>query len=174
MLNQVGKGPTDAQLKEDNLLYNHVESDPFLTWPGEIQQANRNYCKCCRLGIVLLSSGEPMSKLLGEDPNIDDVLRELFKPVLLTDRRSLFNSILRMQPTAQERCAGIILAHLRDLQSLLDISFADASVNLGDVGTKHGGSNSVLRKFMIAGRFGISFAGRKARKSARANKNEVS
>ena len=71
-----------------------------------------------------------------------------------------------MQPNAQERCARIILAHLRDLQSLLSISFADASVNLCDVGAKHGGNNTILRKFMSTRRFAISFVGRKARESS--------
>ena len=174
MLNPFGKGPTGAQLKEGNLLHIHMEFGPALTSPGEIQQADRNHCECPRLGIALFAPGKPPPKPLEEDLNLDDVLRGLYKPTLLTDCCILFSSIPRMQPNAQERCSGIILAHLRDLQPILNISSIDATVNLGDVGTKHGGSNSILRKFMIAGRFGISFVGRKAPESARANKNEVS
>ena len=85
----------------------------------------------------------------------------LFKPLLLTDCCSLYISILRIQPNANERCARIILAHLRDSQALMAISFLDATANLGDVGTKHGGNTSLLLDFLTTGKFAISFVGRK-------------
>ena len=66
-----------------------------------------------------------------------------------------------MQPNANEPCARIILAHLRDLQALLAISFVGAPVNIGDAGAKHGGDNALLLMFMTTGRFAISFVGRK-------------
>ena len=66
-----------------------------------------------------------------------------------------------MQPSADERCARITSMHLRDLQALLTISFFDASVNIGDAGTKHGRNNALMLEFMTTGRFAISYAGRK-------------
>ena len=72
-----------------------------------------------------------------------------------------------MQPNAQERRSGIILHHLRDIQSLWGISFVDASVNLSDVWAKHGGRNTISHKFTSTGRFGISFVWRRARESIR-------
>ena len=81
----------------------------------------------------------------------------LAKPLFLTDCCSLHSSILRMKPNANERCARIILAHLRDLQALLEISSLDASSNLGDVGAKNGWNNSLLLDFPATGGFAISF-----------------
>ena len=127
-------------------------------------QSTKSVCYSCQVGIKLSAD---KSQLFYENPTTTDEfaeVSELFKPMLLTDCCSLFSSILRMQPNAQERCSRIIMAHLRDLQSLLSISFADASTNLGDVGTKHGGNNNILQKFMKTGRFTISFVGRKERK----------
>ena len=83
------------------------------------------------------------------------------RPLLLTDCCSLFSSILRMRPNANERRSRIILAHLRDLQALLTISFVDASVNIGDAGTKRKGNTTLLYEFLRTGRFTISLVGRK-------------
>ena len=173
MLNPFETGPTDSELKIERLFVIHQEFDPTVIWSNEDSQTNRNFCKSCKIGVALFTS----EKAKCENPTIaesvsEDESPELFKPILLTDCCSMFSSILRMQPNAQERCSRIILAHLRDLQSLLSISFIDATVNLGDVQTKHGGNNTILHKFMTTGRFEISFVGRKARDSAR--KNEMS
>ena len=63
----------------------------------------------------------------------------LQKLLLLTDCCSLFSITIRMQPVANERCARISIAHLRDLQALLAIGFADSAPKLGDVGAQHDG-----------------------------------
>ena len=93
----------------------------------------------------------------------EDIDNDRFKPLLLTDCCSLYSSILRIQPNALERRSRIALAHLRDLQSVLTISFVDATCNLADVCTKIAGSMTLLQNFMDSGRFIMSFIGRKSR-----------
>ena len=93
----------------------------------------------------------------------------LFRPLLLTDCCSLYSSILRIQPRSQDKCAKLILNQIRDLQTVLDISFVDNTCNLGDVETKHAGSLGILSLFLSSGHFHISFLGRKARKESHAN-----
>ena len=89
--------------------------------------------------------------------------RSLFRPLLLTDCCSLFSAILRIQPRSQDKCAKLVMNQLRDLQSLIDMSFVDNSCNLGDMETKHAGSLNILTEFFATGKFIISFLGRKAR-----------
>ena len=135
-----------------------------IIWHNESAQTNRNYCKSCRLGISLFATEKASMRHADDDDSAKmEETAELPNPILLTDCCSLFSIILRMQPNAQERRSGVILAHFRDIQSLLSIGFIDATVNLIDVGTKHGGNNTILHKFTPAGRFGISSVGRKAR-----------
>ena len=85
----------------------------------------------------------------------------LFEPILLIDSRSLFPVVLRIQPRSDDKCAKITPNHLRDLQTLLRVSYIDAPTNLADAEAKRAGSLGVLSKFMIAGRFGVSFIGRR-------------
>ena len=87
----------------------------------------------------------------------------LFRPLLLTDCCSLFSAILRMQPQSQDKCAKLLMNQLRDLQSLIDMSFVDNTCNLGDMETKHAASLNILTLFFATGKFIISFLGRKAR-----------
>ena len=47
------------------------------------------------------------------------------------------------------------------MQAIIAIIFVEASVNIDDAGTKHGGNNALLYDFLSAGRFAISFVGRK-------------
>ena len=146
----------------------HQQLDAALQMKNETAQCDRNCCQYCRVGIALFTT-ECFAELSDVENDSCELMKnnDLFKPMLLTDCCSLLSSILRMQPNAQERCSRIILAHLRDLQSLLSISFIDATVNIGDVGTKHGWGNTILRQFMKSGRFDISFVGRKARESTK-------
>ena len=58
-----------------------------------------------------------------------------------------------------------------DLQALLAISFAEASVKLWDSGANHGGNNSPIQEFMRTGEFAISFAGFKSRESTQGEKS---
>ena len=87
----------------------------------------------------------------------------LFQPLLLTDCGSLFSAIVRIQPLSQGKCAGLFMNQLRDLQTLIDMSFAVISCNLGDVGAKHAASLNILTHFFATWEFIISFLGRKAR-----------
>ena len=68
----------------------------------------------------------------------------LYLPIFLTDSCSLYTAILRIQPRSEDRCAKIILNYLRDLQSLLRISYIDAPTNLAEVETKHTGPLNIL------------------------------
>ena len=159
MMSPYENSPSGEKLKNDKLLNARQEFASTSQWPNAVSQCNRSFCSSFRTVVVLTTAEE-----LETDENpltVESV--ELPNPILLTDCCSLFSSILRLQPNSQERCSRIIMAHLRDLQSLLTISFADASVNLSDVGAKHGGNNNILRKFLKTGRFIISFVGRKAR-----------
>ena len=88
---------------------------------------------------------------------------DLFRPLLLTDCCSLFSAILRIQPRSLDKCAKLVMNQLRDMQTLMDISFIDATCNLGDIETKHAGSLGILSLFFSTGKFVISFLGRKAR-----------
>ena len=88
----------------------------------------------------------------------------LFRPILLTDCCSLFSAILNLQPKSVEKCGKIILNHLRDMKSLITISFIDATCNLADIATKHASNLPILDRFFTRCRFTISFLGRKDRK----------
>ena len=102
--------------------------------------------------------------------------RILFEPILLIDSRSLFTAILRIQPRSDDKCAKITPKHLRDLQTLLRISYIDAPANLADTETKHAGSLDILARFMTTGQFDVSFVGRRkmneVKKSFRDHKND--
>ena len=82
---------------------------------------------------------------VGESPD------NLYEPILLIDSRSLYTAILRTHPRSEDKCAKIVINHLRDLQTLLRISHIDATTNLADLDTKHAGSLDILAKFTMAG-----------------------
>ena len=87
----------------------------------------------------------------------------LFRPLLLTDCGSLYSAILRIQPKSKDNCSKLIMNQLRDMQSLMDMSFIDATCNLGDMETKHAAPLNTLALFSPTGMLLISFLGRKAR-----------
>ena len=94
----------------------------------------------------------------------------LFKPMVLTDCCSLFSCVIRLQPSTQERCSRILIAYLRDLQSLITFSFIDGDTNLGDVNTKHAGSLALLAAFFQTGMFDLSFIGRQQSRKIKSRK----
>ena len=161
MLGPFAESPSDSQLKADRLFWTNLEDqwNPAIKLSHEDVLWNYSKCESCQVNFPLQTAEKNHQAEMAHG-KIDFIL---FRPLLLTDCCSLYSSILRMQPNANERCARIILAHLRDLQSLLTISFLDATANLGDVGTKHGGNKSLLLDFLLTGRFVISFAGRKGK-----------
>ena len=81
----------------------------------------------------------------------------------LTDCCSWFSAILNLQPKSVEECGKIILNHLRDMKSLITISFIDATCNLADIATKNAANLQILGRFFTRCRFAISFLGRKHR-----------
>ena len=168
MLDPFTKSPSGADLKADKLFLNESEVrwNPTIRLEGEPPLQNIRKCESCQVCFPICTV-ERKHSIDSGSPKIDS---PMFRPLLLTNCCSLFSSILRMQPNANERCARIILAHLRDLQALITISSVDASVNIGGAGTKHGGSTVLLYEFLKTGRFTISFVGRK--EAMRAKKNE--
>ena len=146
MMNPFDDSPSGVKLKAAKLFRNVTESarNPARKLVNEPTLWNCGKCDSCQISIPLstemLSDGIEVSQLAEND--------FLFRPLLLADCCSLY-SISRVQPNAQERCSRIILAHLRDLQALLAISFVDASVNIGDAGAKHGGNTALLYDFSI-------------------------
>ena len=159
MLGPFAKSPSDSTLKADKLFMSKSESqwDPETQLAGESKQWDTRKCESC-LACFPVCTAERNYIIKTDLPKSDS---PLFRPLLLTDCCSLVSSILKMQPDANERCSRIILAHLRDLQALIAISFVDASVNIGDSWTNHGGNNALLYDFLSTGRFAISFVGRK-------------
>ena len=89
----------------------------------------------------------------------------LFRPILLTDCCSLFSAILNLQPKSVEKRGKIILNHIRDVKSLITISFIDATCNLADIATMRAANLNILDRFSPRCRFAISPMGRKRRKT---------
>ena len=124
-------------------------------------------CHCCKIAMTLTTSSTGQ---LSEDDRriylnmLNHQAPASFHPLILTDCCSLYGAILRLQPRTIERCTRITLAFLRDALLMLAISYVDATVNLGDVGTKHAGSLGILDHYLLTGRFTLSFIGRKERR----------
>ena len=127
-----------------------------------IFQTSCTSCNCSRPTAQLITHDEQRNLTLTRQSSP----ALMFRPLVLTDCRSLYIAILRIHPLSQDKCAKLILNQLRDLQAVLDISFVDNSCNLGDVETKNAGSLGILAIFVTPGRFQISFLGRKARKES--------
>ena len=159
MLGPFTKSPFDAALKADKLFTTESEykRNPAVKLNGELRLWNNRKCGSRQVCFPICTI-ESKYSIDSPDSKYDS---PLFRPLLSTDCCSLFSSILRMQPNAQERCSRIILSHLRGLQKLLAISFVDASANSGDAGAKHGGNTALLYGFLRSRRFTISFVGRK-------------
>ena len=144
-----GQSPTDQEV--DELVRQDVGTANYRQY----------HCHHCQVGVdatALIYAAKQERERRTLEPTTS-----LFKPLLLTDCCSLFSAILRIQPRSLDKCAKITMNQLRDMQEMLDISFVDATCNLGDIETKHAGSLSLLSRFFGAGRFVISFLGRKAR-----------
>ena len=159
MLDPFAESPSGASLKADKLFLSESEKHwgPVTKLVGEPAQWNRQKCESCLVSIPVCTV-ERNYPIARAPPKSDS---PMFKPLLRTDCCSLFSSIRRMQPNANERCSRIILAHLGDFQELIAISFVGASVNIGDAGAKRGGNNASLYEFLSTGRCTISSVGRK-------------
>ena len=178
--NPFEESPTDVELKReidiagqtfilvdvDGEIANHVQADV------ETDEVETIYLNCSRCNqqkkLVLKTTVGKTERTLSTEKNVDS--NHLFKPIVLTDCCSLFSCVIRLQPSTQERCSRILIAYLRDLQSLITFSFIDGETNLGDVNTKHAGSLALLAAFFQTGLFNLSFIGRQqSRKNKKRN-----
>ena len=163
--NPFGESPSDAQINteinlagETFLMLNDYQQPH--DWK-EYQIVNLQCHRCQKSTEILIKSptcGE--MKMYHADNSRSNTKIILFKPLVLTDCCSLFSCVIKLQPTCLERCSRILIAYLRDLQSLITFSFIDGGTNLGDVNTKHAGSLTLLADYFRTGRFILSFIGR--------------
>ena len=149
-----GPAPTDAEVKWQR------KSNSFKS------NVHQSYCSSCETSMPTALIISQATEIVLNASSREKAPALLFRPLVLTDCCSLYSAILRIQPRSQDKCAKLILNQLRDLQTVLDISFVDNSCNLGDVETKHAVSLGILTLFMTDGHFQISFLGRNARKEA--------
>ena len=171
LVNPFHESPSDADVrKEASIRKIHLmvcaahSANPMFNDQTTVFHAT---CDCCKVSMKLStistdSLTDAELKIYQTCMNHQPAV--LFHPMLLTDCCSLYGAILRLQPKTTERCTRITLAFLRDVMSLIAFSFVDATVNLGDIGTKHAGSLGILDTFLRTGRFTLSFVGRKMRK----------
>ena len=169
--NPFHESPSNAEVTEETTLERILlmaavthSANPMIT---ETPETTRSTCLCCQRSMVLTTFAA--SNLDSHHRSIYESLVQrrpaiLFHPMVLTDCCSLYSAILRLQPKTVERCTRITLAFLRDSLEIVAFSYIDATVNIGDVGTKHAGSLGILDHFLDTGRFTLSFVGRKKRK----------
>ena len=145
-----GPSPTDAEVNSQCASPPNTAAIPQVT------------CRSCKTNMhrsKLISAAQAAQKN-GKTGHIKPCL---FRPLLLTDCCSLYSAILRIKPKSLGKCAKLIMNQLRDLQSLIDMSFVGATCNLGDIETKHAAPLNIHARFFAACLFLISFSGRKAR-----------
>ena len=132
MLNPFSDSPSGAQLQADKLFRSEfgTQWNPAVKLEHEDVLRNYNKCESCLVGFPLRTTERKDPADLNRSPKTFT----LPNPILLTDCRSLYIIVLRIRPNAKERCARIILSHLRDLQALLTIIYANSAENIGDVG----------------------------------------
>ena len=163
--NPFGESPTDGQVATEIML---AATSYWLAGDNKITPSMPKIQKlilhCSRfdseISLNVFRSDCAEIKIYHALPQTSVQPTALFKPLLLTGCCSLFSCVLKLQTNAQERCSGILISYLRDLQSLIAFSFIDDGTNLGDVNTKHAGSLSLLSDFFRAGKFILSFIGR--------------
>ena len=83
----------------------------------------------------------------------------IFRPLLLVECCSLFSEILRIQPRSEGKCAKLLLNHLRGPKALIATSYIGAPDESAKY-RKRTGSQSILARFLLAGKFSLSFLGR--------------
>ena len=123
-------------------------------------------CHCCHVSMQLATKSRQY--LNRDEQKIYGVAEShrpavLSRPMVLADCCILYGAILRLPPKAAARCTRIAMAFLRDSLKLTSFSFAEATVNLGDVGTMRDGSMWAMGRFPDTSRFALSFVGRKKR-----------
>ena len=116
-----------------------------------------------KIDVITTHDLNPIGKQIF-DASVTNYPDILLHPMVLTDCCSLYGAILRLQQKTTERSARITLAFLRDALKLVVFSFADATVDLGDVGAKHAESLGIIDHFPKTRRFALSFVGREERR----------
>ena len=170
-INPFRESPSDDDAKRETslnkirpVLLSAHSANPMM---AEEKESFHTTCKCCGISMKLDTiTMHDLSPVEGGiyDLRATDQPEILLHPMVITDCCSLYGAILRLQPKTTERCARITLAFLRDALNLAAFSFVDATVNLGDVGTKHAGSLGILDHFLKTCRFTLSLSSRKGRK----------
>ena len=160
LLNPFHESPPNAEANQEDVLKkvhallmsshsaNHMITDAKQTFLAT--------CECCKISMILNtitpSDLDSSTKAIYE-AIVNQQHPVLLHPMILTDCCSLYGAILRLQPKTTERCTRATLAFLRDSLQITAFSYIDATVNLGDVGTKHAGSLGILDHFLKTGRF---------------------
>ena len=145
-----GPAPTDKEVPP------HVQSSALKQQTTFVKCATCQTTQDCQQ-LILMARKNWARRQCGSVP------RTLFRPFLITDCCSLCSAILRAQPRPQDKCAKLLTNQLRDLSTLIDMSFAGNSCNLGDMETKHAASLNIPTQFFANGKFIISFLGRRGR-----------
>ena len=91
---------------------------------------------------------------------IDPTVRRI-RSVLLTDCANAYSSVCSMSAGSSEKSIRLLMAHLRNHIVTNILSYCDALMNLGGVGTKLKASSTRWKQFALGGIFHISFLGRK-------------
>ena len=169
--NPFRESPSDAEVKKEasgNLIHALISASSHSAHPmmTDVSEEFLATCHCCKVSRKLSTLSTDMLDS-SQNEKFRTVLFQkhaiLFHPLILTDCCSLYSAILRLQPKTVERCTRITLAFLRDALDIIAFSYIDATVNIGDVGTRHAGNLGILDQFLKTGRFTLSFAGRKKR-----------
>ena len=167
-----GESPSDKQLNHEIMLaaspYQMIDGATIMNSDASAITIDLYCARCDRHQIFVVGETNcAKTTIYDAQGRIAQEAYELFKPLILTDCCSLFSSVIRLQPCTQERCSRILIAYIRDLQSLYTFSFIDSGTNLGDINTKHAGSLTILSDFFATGKFTLSFIGRIAKKKAK-------
>ena len=71
--------------------------------------------------------------------------------LLLPDCSNVVSAVLQGNPRTRERTNRLLAAHLRDLHRFLNLSFANAALNISDLGTKRNGNIHLYRQLRMTG-----------------------
>lgn len=107
--------PTDEQVSRDRCLY------------PQKHEENKFINTGCGAKVVKTSAADIRNPRFGAKSG--RFARNVFGPILLIDSRAIYTAILRLHPKHDDKCAKIILNHIRDLLTLLRISYTDAPTN---------------------------------------------
>ena len=130
--NPFGASPSDGQIKTEinmsgKTYYAILYSNESERQPEENQTKLILYCSKCERQVILIINDSECSADISQSPiySAATISPVLFKPLILTDCCSLFSCVIKLQPNTLERCSLVLIAYLRDMQSLITFSFID-------------------------------------------------